>query len=78
MRVWEGENSGRVCQKGEGEAGAKTWDLGRGRGPWAVSYTGRDLGDILARTLWGGWTGSGVGEVGEELLGWEEEWNRGG
>ena len=68
MRVWEGENSGRVCQKGEGEAGAKTWDVGRGRGPWAVSYT-----DILVRTLWGGWTGSGGGEVGAELFGWEEE-----
>ena len=56
-----------MCQKGEGEAGAKTWDVGRGRGPWAVSYT-----DILVRTLWGGWTGSGVGEVGAELFGWEE------
>ena len=66
--MWEGENSGRVCQKGEGEAGAKTWDVGRGRGPWAVSYT-----DILVRTLWGGWTGSGVGEVGAELFEWEEE-----
>lgn len=26
--------------------------MGRGRGPWVVSYPGRDLGDILARTLW--------------------------
>ena len=60
MRVWEGENSGRVCQKGEGEAGAKTWDVGRGRGPWAVSYTGRDLGDILGRF---GVVGQAVGLV---------------
>lgn len=58
--MWEGENSGKVCQKGEEEAGAKTWDVGRGRGPWAVSYTGRDLGDILGRF---GVVGQAVGLV---------------
>lgn len=47
------KNSGKVCQRGKGEAGTRTWDVGRGREPWVVPYAGRDLGDILGRPLWG-------------------------
>ena len=39
--VWEGENSGRVCQKGEGEAGARPGKWAEGGGPGQAQAGGQ-------------------------------------
>lgn len=53
----KGKEFGKVRQGGKGEAGVRIWDVGGG-------VLRRDLGDILGRPPWGGWTGMGEGRRG--------------